>query len=163
MSKWPWSAFDKWNILVVIVTQIYHNGEPSHGGDSNIFKVMTSPLPKGTLDFNNFRVSSILYHGNPDRSHKHSNIVEWYILHMQVLLEWCYAYMESSHWENWNHLFRRRVSFLTAPHYRFWGVGQDMKPTYLYLWYHLFQAQWDRSDQHNYLVKGHHLHSGTWT
>jgi hypothetical protein len=91
MSKWPWSAFDKWNILVVIVTQIYHNGEPSHSGDRNIFEVMTSPLPKGTLDFSNFRVSSILYQGNPDRSHKHSNIVEWYILHMQVPLEWCYA------------------------------------------------------------------------
>ena len=25
----------------------------------------------------------------------------------------------------------------------------------------LFQAQWDKCDQHNYLVKGHHLHSGT--
>jgi hypothetical protein len=22
-------------------------------------------------------------------------------------------------------------------------------------------AQWDKCDQHNYLVKGHHLHSGT--
>jgi hypothetical protein len=27
-------------------------------------------------------------------------------------------------WENWNHLFCRKVSFLTAPHCRFRGVGQ---------------------------------------
>jgi hypothetical protein len=43
-----------------------------------------------------------------------------------------------------------------------------MKQTYLYLWYPLFQAQWDICDQRNqdhetqnYLVKGHHLYSGT--
>jgi hypothetical protein len=42
-------AFDKWNIFVVIVTQIYHNGQPSHGGDRNIFEVMTSPLPTGYI------------------------------------------------------------------------------------------------------------------
>jgi hypothetical protein len=35
--------------FVVIVTQIYHNGQPSHGGDRNIFEVMISPLPTGTL------------------------------------------------------------------------------------------------------------------
>ena len=32
--------------------------------------------------------------------------------------------MESSQWENWNHLFCRKVSFLTAPHCQFRGVGQ---------------------------------------
>jgi hypothetical protein len=33
------------------------------------------------------------------------NIVssERYILHMQVLLECCYIWMESLQWENWNH------------------------------------------------------------
>jgi hypothetical protein len=31
------------------VTQIFHNGQPSHGGDRKIFEVMTSTLPKGTL------------------------------------------------------------------------------------------------------------------
>ena len=36
-----------------------------------------------------------------------------------------------------------------------------MKQTYLYLWYPLFQAQWDKYDQYNYLVKGHHLHNET--
>jgi hypothetical protein len=75
--------------------------------------------------------------------------------------------MESSQWENWNHLFCRKVSFLAAPHSQFRGVCQGMKQTYPYLWYPLFQAKWDRCDQrnpltYNYLVKGHHLYSGTW-
>jgi hypothetical protein len=38
-GTYPWS----------FVTQIFHNGQPSHGGDHNIFEVMTSTLPKGTL------------------------------------------------------------------------------------------------------------------
>ena len=43
-------------------------------------------------------------------------------------------------------------------HCQFRGVGQGMNQTYLYLWYLLFQAQWDRRDQrnhqtYNYLVK----------
>jgi hypothetical protein len=37
------------------------------------------------------------------------------------------------------HLFCRKVSFLTAPHCQFRGVGQGMKQTYLYLLYPLFQ------------------------
>jgi hypothetical protein len=36
---YPWS----------FVTQIFHNGQPSHGGDRKIFEVMTSTLTKGTL------------------------------------------------------------------------------------------------------------------
>ena len=32
---------------------------------------------------------------------------------------------------------------------RFRGVDQGMKQTYLYLWYPLFQAQWDGRDQQN--------------
>ena len=58
--------------------------------------------------------------------------------------------MESSQWENLNHLFCRKVSFLTDPHCQIRGVGQGMKQTYLYLWYPLFQAQWDRCDQQNH-------------
>jgi hypothetical protein len=42
------------------------------------------------------------------------------------------------------------LSFLTAPHCQFRGVGQGMKQTYLYLWYPLFQARWDRCDQRNH-------------
>jgi hypothetical protein len=46
------------------------------------------------------------------------------------------------------------------------GTNCAMKQTYMYLWYPLFQVQWDRCDQrnhqtYNYLVKGHHLYSGT--
>jgi aspartyl/asparaginyl beta-hydroxylase (cupin superfamily) len=58
--------------------------------------------------------------------------------------------MESSQWENLNRLFCRNVSFLTAPHCQFRDVCQGMKQTYLYLWYPLFQAQWNRSDQQNH-------------
>ena len=61
-----------------------------------------------------------------------------------------------------------QVSFLAASRCQFRGIGQGMKQTHLYLWYPLFQAQWGRLDAineiaktQNYLVKGHHLYSGT--
>jgi len=39
MRKGPGSAvYDKW----LFVTQIFHNGQPSHGGDRKAFNVMTS-------------------------------------------------------------------------------------------------------------------------
>ena len=38
-GTYPWS----------FVTQIFHNGQPSHGGDRKILEVMTSTLLKGTL------------------------------------------------------------------------------------------------------------------
>jgi hypothetical protein len=41
------------------------------------------------------------------------------------------------------------VSFLTDPDCRFRGVSQGMKQNYVYMWYPLFQAQWDRCDQQN--------------
>jgi hypothetical protein len=74
-------------------------------------------------------LAATLYQGNPDRNHKLWNIVssERDIHHMQVLLECCYIQMESSQWENWNHLFCRKVSFLTDPHSRIRGVGQGLK------------------------------------
>jgi hypothetical protein len=74
------------------VTQIFHNGQQSHGGDREIFKVMISTLPKGTLGSVVSLLAATLYQGNPDRNHKLGNIVssERYILHMQVLLECCY-------------------------------------------------------------------------
>ena len=64
-------------------------------------------------------------------------------------------------WERLNNLFCRKVWFLTAPYCQLRGVGKGMKHTYLYLWYPFFQAQWDRCDKRNYLVKGHHPYSGT--
>jgi hypothetical protein len=36
-GTYPWS----------FVTQIFNNGQTSHGGDCKIFEVMTSTLPKG--------------------------------------------------------------------------------------------------------------------
>ena len=38
-ETYPWS----------IVTKIFQNGQPSHGGGGKIFEMMTSILPKGTL------------------------------------------------------------------------------------------------------------------
>ena len=73
-GTYPWS----------FVTQIYHNGQPSHGGDRKIFEVMTSTLPKGTLGSVASLLAITLDQGNPDRNHKLWNIVstERYILHM---------------------------------------------------------------------------------
>jgi hypothetical protein len=81
-GTYPWS----------FVTQIFHNGQPSHGGDRKIFKVMTSTLPKGTVGSVASLLAATLYQRNADRNHKLLNIVssERYILHMQVLLECCY-------------------------------------------------------------------------
>jgi hypothetical protein len=74
------------------VTQIFHNGQPSHDGDRNILELMTSTLPKGTLGSVACFLAATLYQGNPDRNHKVWNILpfERYILHMQVLLDCCY-------------------------------------------------------------------------
>ena len=48
-----------------------------------------------------------------------------------------------------------RFSRVTAPHCQFRGVGQCLKQTLLYLWYHLFQAQWARCDQENHKTSNH--------
>ena len=141
-GTYPWS----------FVTQIFHYGQSSHGGDRKTFEVMTSTYLRGTLDSVASLLAATLYQGNPDRNHKLWNFVstERFILHMQVLLECCYIWMESSQWENWNNLFCCKVSFLTALYCQFRGVGQGMKQTYLYMWYPLFEAQWDRCDQRNH-------------
>jgi hypothetical protein len=74
------------------VTQIFHNGQPSHGGDRKIFEVMASTLPKRTLGSVASLLAATLYQVNTGGNHKLWNIVssERYILHMQVLLECCY-------------------------------------------------------------------------
>jgi hypothetical protein len=64
-GTYPWS----------FVTQIFHNGQPSYGGDSKIFEVMTSTLPKGTLGSVASLLAATLYQGHPDRNHKLWNIV----------------------------------------------------------------------------------------
>jgi hypothetical protein len=42
-------------------TQVFHNGQSSHGGDRKIFEVMTSTLPKGTLGSVASLLASTLY------------------------------------------------------------------------------------------------------
>jgi hypothetical protein len=49
-------------------------------------------------------------------------------------------------------MFCCNVSFPTDPHRRSRVAGQDMKLTYLYVWYPSFQAQWDRLDEQNHQV-----------
>ena len=63
-GTYPWS----------FVTQIFHNGQPCHGGDRKIFEVMTSTLPSGTLGSVASLLAATLYQGNPDRNHKLWNI-----------------------------------------------------------------------------------------
>jgi hypothetical protein len=81
-GTYPWS----------FVTQIFHSGQSSHGGDRKIFEVMTSTLPRGTLGSVVSLLAATLYQGKPVRNHKLWNIVsnERYILHWHVLLECCY-------------------------------------------------------------------------
>ena len=64
-GTYPWS----------FVTQIFHNGQPSHGGDHKIFEVMASTLPKRTLGSVASLLAATLYLGNPDRNDKLWNIV----------------------------------------------------------------------------------------
>ena len=64
-ETYPWS----------FVTQIFHNGQPNHGGDRNIFEVMTLTLSKETFGSVASLVAATLYQGNPDRNHKLLNIV----------------------------------------------------------------------------------------
>jgi hypothetical protein len=75
-GTYPWS----------FVTQIFQNGQPSHGGGRTIFEVMTSTLPIGTLGSVASLLTATLSQGNPDRNHKLWNIVssERYILHKGV-------------------------------------------------------------------------------
>jgi len=42
MRKGPESAYDKRNIHGHLLSHIFRNGKPSHGGDRKIFEVMTS-------------------------------------------------------------------------------------------------------------------------
>ena len=59
-GTYPWS----------FVTQKFHNGHPSHGGDRKIFEVLTSTLPKGILGSVASLLAAIFYRGNPDKNDK---------------------------------------------------------------------------------------------
>lgn len=74
-------------------------------------------------------LATILYHGNPDWKHKLWNIVST-VLHIQVLLEYCYIWMESSEWKHCHHLFyHRKALFSTGPMCQFLGFCQGMNDT----------------------------------
>jgi hypothetical protein len=64
-GTYPWS----------FVTQIFHNGQPSRGGDRKIFEMMTSTLQEGTLGSVASLLTTTLHQENPDRNHKLWNIV----------------------------------------------------------------------------------------
>ena len=51
-GTYPWSC----------VTQIFHNGQPSHGGGRKFSEVMTSTVPKGTLGLVVSWLATTLYH-----------------------------------------------------------------------------------------------------
>jgi hypothetical protein len=53
-GTYPWS----------LVTQIFHNGQPSHGGDRKTFKVTTSTSPIRTLGSVSSLSAATLYQGH---------------------------------------------------------------------------------------------------
>ena len=81
------------------MTQIFHSGQSSPGGDRKTFVVMTSTYLRGTLGSVASLLAATLYQGNPDRNHKLWNIVssEKYILHIQVLLKYIATYEWTVH------------------------------------------------------------------
>jgi hypothetical protein len=57
------------------VTQKFHNGQLSHGGDRKTFEVMTSTSLIGTLDTVSSLLAALRYQWKPDRNHKLWKIV----------------------------------------------------------------------------------------
>ena len=74
------------------VTQMFRNGQPSHGGDRNSFEVMTSTKLIETVgSISSFSIAT-RYQGNQERNNKlwNTGSTERCILHMQALLKYCY-------------------------------------------------------------------------
>ena len=64
-GTYPWS----------FVLQIFHSGQPSHGGDRTLFEVKNLTLPRGTIALVVSLLAATLYQGNSDTNHKLWNIV----------------------------------------------------------------------------------------
>jgi hypothetical protein len=86
MRKGPGSAYDKWNISVVICDTDIPKRLTMSWWRRKMFEVMTSTLPNGTLGSVASLLAATLYQENSDRNHKLLNIVssERYILHIGV-------------------------------------------------------------------------------
>ena len=104
------------------MTQIFHNGQPSHGGDRKIFEVMTSTLPKGTRGSVAALLAATLYQGNYARNHK-----LWNIISSEIYIYTPYAGAAGMLLHiNGKFTMRKLQSsllFLTYPHFRVGGVG----------------------------------------
>jgi hypothetical protein len=68
-GTYPWS----------FVTQIFHSGQPNHGGDRSLFEMMTSTLPRGAIGSVASFLAATLFQGNPDRNHKFWDICKTYL------------------------------------------------------------------------------------
>ena len=113
--------------------QIFHSGQPCHGGDRNIFEVMTSTLPKRTLGSVASLLTATLYQGSPDKNHKLWNIVSLRDIYSIYRRCWNVA---TYNWKAHNGKieiisFVAKFLFLTAPHCQFRCVCQGMKQTHL--------------------------------
>jgi hypothetical protein len=57
-------------VVICDSTQIFHNGQPSHGGDRKIFEAMISTYSRGTFGSVASLLAATLYQENPDKYHK---------------------------------------------------------------------------------------------
>ena len=65
-----WRGFTSGTYSWSFVTQKFHNGQLSHGGDHKIFEMMTSTSLIGTLATVASLLSPLRYQGNTDRNHR---------------------------------------------------------------------------------------------
>ena len=130
MRKWQGSVTTSGTYPWSLVKQIFHNGQPSHGGDRKTFEVMTSTLPKGTIGSVASLLAATPYQGNPDRNHK---------LCLEYRINWeIYTPYAGGMFLHINGKFplgklKSSLSFLTAPHCQFRGAGKGMKHTFMYI------------------------------
>jgi hypothetical protein len=141
-GTYPWS----------FMTQIFHNGQPSHSGDHKIFEVMTSTLPKGILDSVASLLAATLYQGNPERTT--SFVISYHLRDKYSICKCCWniaTYTCKVHNGNIE-IISFVVRFLNRPSLSISRCRSRYELTYLYLylWYPLFQAQCDRCDQQNH-------------
>ena len=109
---------------------LFHKGQPTLCGVRKIYEGIISTSSFGSLGLKAL-LASTLYQGNHDRKNYPGNIVSIgrYILRIKALVKCNYIEKESSQLRSQNHLFCRKVLFLTDPHCPFLDVSQDMRQT----------------------------------